>query len=49
MSNRFSLSVENQQGTGWPNPSRGTKFSGANGDREKFVFPVQLPKIRIGD
>ena len=25
-----------------PNPSRETKFSGANGDREQFIFPVQL-------
>ena len=27
---------------GLPNLSRETKFSGANGDREKLVFPVQL-------
>ena len=27
---------------GLPNPSRETKFSGANGDKEKFIFPVQL-------
>ena len=27
---------------GLPNPSRETKFSGANGDREYFIFPVQL-------
>ena len=27
---------------GLPNPSRETKFSGANGDRELFIFPVQL-------
>ena len=25
-----------------PNPSRETKFSGANGDREIFTFPVEL-------
>ena len=25
-----------------PNPSRETTFSGANGDRENFIFPVQL-------
>ena len=25
-----------------PNPSRETNFSGANGDREIFIFPVQL-------
>ena len=27
---------------GLPNPSRETKFSGANGDKESFIFPVQL-------
>ena len=27
---------------GQPSPHRETKFSGANGDREKVVFPVQL-------
>ena len=27
---------------GLPNPSRETKFSGANADREIFIFPVQL-------
>ena len=27
---------------GLPNPSRETKFSGANGDKEQFIFPVQL-------
>ena len=31
-----------------PNPSRETKFSGANGDREMFIFPVQLTTSRIG-
>ena len=25
-----------------PNPSRETKSSGANGEREEFIFPVQL-------
>ena len=25
---------------GLPNPSRETKFSGANGVREEFIFPV---------
>ena len=39
-----------QYGTGLPNPSRETKFSGANGDREKYIFPVQLTtSIRIGN
>ena len=32
-----------------PNPSRETKFSGANGDREAFIFPVQLITSRIGN
>ena len=27
---------------GLPNSSRETKFSGANGDKEYFIFPVQL-------
>ena len=31
------------------NPSRETKFSGANGDREMFTSPVQLTTSRIGD
>ena len=31
-----------------PNPSRETKFSGANADREIFVFPVELTTSRIG-
>ena len=26
-----------------------TKFSGANGDREIFIFPVQLTTSRIGN
>ena len=34
--------------TGLPNPSRETKFSGANADREIFIFPVQLTTSRIG-
>ena len=31
------------------NSSRKAKFSGANGDREEFVFPVQLTTSKIGD
>ena len=31
------------------NPSRETRFSGANGDREMFIFPVQLTTGRIGN
>ena len=34
---------------GRPNPSRVTKFSGANGDREKFIFPVELTTSRVGN
>ena len=30
-----------------PNPSRETKFSGANGYREIFISPVQLITSRI--
>ena len=30
---------------GLPNPSRETKFSGANGDRGIFIFSVQLIMI----
>ena len=33
---------------GLPNPSRETKFSGANGEREILIFPVQLTTSRIG-
>ena len=32
-----------------PNPSRETKFSGANADTEIFIFPVQLTTSRIGN
>ena len=34
-------------GTGQPNPSRKTKFSGADGDRDLFIFPIQLTTSRI--
>ena len=34
---------------GLPNASRWTKFSGANGDREIFISPVQLTTSRIGN
>ena len=34
---------------GLPNPSREDKFSGANADREIFIFPVQLTTSRIGN
>ena len=32
-----------------PNPSPETKFSGASGDREIFIFPIQLITSRIGN
>ena len=35
--------------TGLPNPSRETKFSSANVDREILIFPVQLTTCRIGN
>ena len=38
-----------RRGTGLPNPSRETKYSGANGGMEIFVFPVQLTTSRIGN
>ena len=48
---RFNLSIKNEQADAGrdrrPNPSRDTKFSGANGARDIFVFPVQLTTIRI--
>ena len=37
------------RGTGRPNLSRETKFSGANGDREILFFLVQLTTSRIGN
>ena len=36
-------------GTGRPNPSRETKFLGANVDRDFFFFPVQLTTSRFGN
>ena len=30
-----------------PNPNRENKFSGANADREIFIFPVQLTTSRV--
>ena len=38
-----------RRGTGLPNSSRETKFSGANADREILIFPVQLTTCRIGN
>ena len=34
---------------GQSNPSHETKFSGANEDREIFIYPVQLTNSRIGN
>ena len=42
--NRLSMET-----TGLPNPSRETKFPGANADREIFIFLVQLTTYRIGN
>ena len=42
---RFSMSTENERagrGTGRSNLSRGTKFSGADGDREKLISLVSF-------
>ena len=35
------------RGTGRPNLSRETNFSGAKGEREEIIFPVQLTMNRI--
>ena len=40
---------DEQADAGLPNPSRETKFSGANGDREISIFPVQLTTSRISN
>ena len=37
------------RGTGLPNPSRENKCSGANADREIFIFLFQLITCRIGN
>ena len=34
---------------GLPSPSRENKFSGANGDKEKIVFPVKITTSRVGN
>ena len=44
--------MENEQagaGRGRPNPSRETKLLGTNGNREMFIFPVQLATRRVGN
>ena len=47
----FSVSMEMSKLTraGLPNPSRETKFSSANADREIYIFSVQLTTSRIGN
>ena len=40
---------DEQADAGQDCPSRETKFSGANGDGEIFIFPVQLTTSRIGN
>ena len=48
VSSRFSLTEcewAGWRGTRRPNSSREAKFSGANGDWEIFIFPVQLMMI----
>ena len=40
---------DEQADAGRPNPSRETKFSGANVDRKILLFPVQLTTSRIGN
>ena len=32
-----------------PKPTREAKLSGANADKEKFIFPVQLTTCRMGN
>ena len=52
VSTRFSLSMEMSRmtrGMGLPKPSRETKFSGANRDKEILISPVQLTTSRIGN
>ena len=44
----WRMSGLTRDGTGWPNLSRETTFSGASGDRENIIFPVQLATSRIG-
>ena len=41
--------MNRRRGTGLPKRSRETKFSGADADREKFIFPVQLTTCMMGN
>ena len=45
----FLFCTAGRPGTGRPNPSRETKFSGTHGDRGMLIFPVQLTTSRIGN
>ena len=40
---------DEQADAGLPNPSREIMFSGAKGDREIIIFPVQLTTSAIGN
>ena len=44
---KHRIQPEQADGMGRPNPSRETTFSGANGDREIFIFPVKRTTSRI--
>ena len=46
---RLSRGSHPGRGDAAENPSRETKFSGANGDREKICFTVQLTASKIGN
>ena len=49
---RFSLSMENYGRLTWDRTVEAVsrdKLSGANGDREIIIFPVQLTTRRIGN
>ena len=48
ISEHHTQSEYGHRGTGLPNPSRETKFSDANVDREISIFPVQLTTSRTG-
>ena len=50
-STKFSLSMEMSRLTrdGTAEPVSRDQFSGANGDREIFIFPDQLTTCRIGN
>ena len=43
------MEIAGLRGTGLPNPSSETKFSGSNGEMEISIFPVQLTTSMIGN